>query len=756
VDFAERLAASRRQGLPTLIVCVVTSFVGAAVGFALQPMIARMLLPSLGGTASVWNTSVLFFQLILLAGYSVTHFSAKRIAVGRQGIVQMVLVLAALVFLPVRLRTVSSPPTEGTPTFWMIVTLTLSIGLAYLALTTTSPFVQQTFARSGHHRAHDPYFLYAASNVGSLAGLVAYPFVIEPNLGLSSQRKLWSIGYLVFAACVLLLVIMDKRLGRSTVSAVPVSLESSPLSAQSDSSVVSASPTRPTRANWMKWIGLAVIPASISLGATTHLTTDVAPVPLIWVLCLGLYLLSYIVAFAQRSIPARLRDAFAALCVGAVAVTTFQDAPSVKPTIAAHLAVVFAVGLAYHGRLADLRPHPTYLTSFYVALSIGGIGGSLINAFIGPLFFSRQIEYPMMLSAAALFLVARKTNWRLWFLAGLAAPLIGYAAARLIRAFLAKEVAGSFVLTSQWLLVIAAVLVAVCVVAKQSHFAAAIVVAICVMGFRDATTGSIVFRRSFYGAVHVDEADGFRQLVHGTTTHGYQFIDPAKHDIATSYYTRSGPVGKALVTQAEAQNTPRHLGVIGLGTGTIATYLQPEDRLTYYEIDKKIVDIATDPQYFTFVPKRRDAIDIVIGDGRKAISTSTETYDLLAIDAFSSDAIPTHLLTTEAVRVYRSRLKAGGIIAIHISNRYLDLEPIVGAIAQDLGMASISGHHVPSEEQERNEGDTASDWVFLADDADTLAPLAALDEFEPTRTEKKIKAWTDDRADIASVLLLGN
>jgi SAM-dependent methyltransferase len=739
----------------TLVICLLTSFVGAAVGFALQPMIARMLLPSLGGTASVWNTSVLFFQIILLAGYSVTHLSATRVAKPKQGVVQMLLVLAALIFLPVRLRSLFDPPADGTPTVWLIVTLAISIGIAYLALTTTSPFVQQTFARSGHKRANDPYFLYAASNVGSLAGLIAYPFLIEPNLGLNSQRKLWSVGYLVFAACVVALVILDKR---NTVG-----IENSEV-VEADSAFALSSPDLPVDARaaalkpsgrlWARWIGLAIIPASISLGATTYLTTDVAPVPLIWVLCLALYLLSYIIAFAQRRIPVLVRNGFAALCIGATTVTMFVDIGNIRITIAIHLAVVFSCGLAYHARLADLRPNPKFLTSFYVALSIGGIGGSLINAFIGPIIFSRQIEYPLMLSVAVLFLVTGKTNWRVWLPTAVVAPLIGYGVVRVVRAYFSAELFGIFVTTAKWLLVIAAVIVAVLVVAKQSHIAAAIVVALGVMGFRDATVGSILFRRSFYGAVHVDEVDGFRQLVHGTTTHGYQFIDKNNEDVATSYYTRNGPLGQTIIAQAATLNGPRQIGVLGLGTGTVATYLAPGDRLTYYEIDKKIVEIATDPKLFTFVSKRKSAIDIVIGDGRKAIAGRTDTYDLLVIDAFSSDAIPTHLLTTEAVELYRSRLKPNGILAVHISNRYLDLEPVVGAIAAKLKMASIGGHHGITDEEEA-QGGAASDWIFLANDPATLSPLRNLEDFVPTRTKANVKAWTDDRVDITSVLMLG-
>ena len=751
--------------------CVITSFVGAAAGFALQPMIARQLLPSLGGTAAVWNTTVLFFQLVLLGGYYVTHVSATRVRPTNQGAWQFALVVLGLALLPLRVRSLGASPESESPMLWLILTLLLSVGVPYLALATTSPFVQQTFARSGHPRAGDPYFLYAASNVGSLIGLVAYPFVIEANLGLTNQRRWWSAGYVLFAACVGALVLIDRRnvasqarpqqivIPGTSFSESDVATTIDPTMSTDPAGMAAPDPTAAAPPDWrtrLAWIGLAALPASISLGATTYLTTDVAPVPLIWALCLALYLLSYIVAFGRRSVPQPVANALAALFVGAAVTTLLVDLESTALTALCHFGLVFSVGLAYHSRLARRRPPPAHLTRFYVALSIGGIVGTMGNAIVAPLLFTRQVEYPIALVLVLVFLptgalsrVHGRPNGsrrrRAHRAIALLAPLVGYGAVLFVRRT-------SF--SARTLLAIVAISLIVLVTAKQRQLAAAIVAVCAVMGFRDATIGSILFSRSFYGAVHVDDVDGFHQLIHGTTTHGYQFDAAARKGVVTSYYARPGPLGRVIgATVPPATHKQRSFGVVGLGTGTIAAYLENQDRLTYFEIDRQIVDIATNRKYFTFVPDHRSAIDIVLGDGRRSLARRSQRFDVLVLDAFNSDAIPTHLLTAEAVALYRTRLTGTGVLAVHISNRFLDLEPVVGAIADRVGLASIAGHYVPTDAEEAN-GATASDWVFLAESEATLDGVRGQEGFAPTRRKRGVRAWTDDRIDITSILML--
>ncbi len=836
--------------------CVVTSLIGASAGFALQPMMARILLPRLGGTAAVWTTSVLFFQFILLAGYGFTHWVTNRLQHRGQLIAQLAVVVAGLAFLPIRLRSLSESPSQGVPAVWLLITLLLSVGVPYFALTTTSPFVQAVFSRSRHGRAADPYFLYAVSNIGSLGGLLAYPFLIEPALGLARQRVWWSWFYVAFAVGVAALIasqwrsrdrlffdeagftepasgaltapsadtfpggdaLEDQHLaveeyllvgaaalvtpGKATFAyglandsrtqdplAKSLSAQSSsaPSSTAQGSSQEGSSPeglrhqgqpselTAAGSRQWLGWIALSAIPATISLGATSHLTTDVAPVPMIWVLTLSLYLLSYVIAFGKRKIPLRLADIAAACAVGAAVATTLFDTESIRLTAAAHLCVVFTVGLSCHGRLAAQRPPAEKLTGFYLALSVGGILGSLVNAVAAPLLLTRPIEYALALIVAVGKLGAVRSAKPVSFNQVLPIRLAAWTRAPSVRVTesarrrltqaalaLALTIAGgvgtyvfvdSFDIGTVRTVVVAAVAVGLAVAFRKQFVGAVIVGVLAFVGFRDSTTGSLLFRRSFYGAVHVDRLDGFTQLIHGTTLHGYQFVDPTKRATPTSYYGRPGPLGKAFEKLfPPSVDASYSLGVVGLGTGTIAAYAGPKDRLTYFEIDQKIVDIASDPKLFTFLSDTKAKITMVLGDGRRSLQESADTFDLLVIDAFSSDAVPTHLLTSEALALYRGRLTQDGVLAVHISNRYLDLQPLVGAMAADLNMTAITGTFVASEEDEAA-GTVSSDWVFLTKSPQRLDPLRSLTDFAETTVNPNIRPWTDDRIDLRSVLI---
>jgi hypothetical protein len=500
---------------------------------------------------------------------------------------------------------------------------------------------------------------------------------------------------------------------------------------------------------WLRWIGLAAIPATISLGATSHLTTDVAPVPMIWVLTLSLYLLSYVIAFGKRKIPLRLADIAAAASIGGATATMLFDTESIRLTASAHLCVVFTVGLACHGRLAAQRPPVERLTGFYLALSVGGIVGSMVNAVIAPLLLTRPVEYSLALIVA----VGALGSWKWVFQQNRLISVVVSLLLLIAVGVGAYHLALSFKDAMLATVLITAVVVGATAAVRKQFIGAAIIGVLAFVGFREATTGSLLFRRSFYGAVHVDNLSGFRQLIHGTTLHGYQFLDPTKRSIPTSYYGRPGPLGKVMENLFPISGSVSHsYGVIGLGTGTIAAYTGPKDRLTYFEIDQKIVDIASDPKLFTFLSDSKATINVVIGDGRRSLQESKEKFDLLVIDAFSSDAVPTHLLTSEALALYRDRLTDTGVLAVHISNRYLDLQPLVGAMGKELKMTSITGAFISSEEDEEA-GTTGSDWVLLTRSPERFAPLRSLEDFAPTTTDPNVRPWTDDRIDLRSVII---
>ncbi len=714
----------------------------------------------------------MFFQTVLLAGYALTHLMTTRGAARRFGLWQLGLLLSGAALLPLHLRKIGDVPATGSPSLWLIGTLTISVGLLYLGLATTSPFVQNAFARSGHPRSSDPYFLYAASNVGSLVGLLSYPLLIEPRFGLHRQLQSWGVAYLLFVLCVVAIVVLD-RSAFSTFDVQSIDIQSTEDRSKADQlmpdrsiadrtsslhvrdlrvvgaeTAIAISPT----SQWVRWIALAAVPAAVSLAATNYLTTEVAQLPLLWVLCLSMYLLSFIVAFSRRCPSVRFANAFAGCCVGAAIAASFVVG-SVRTNVTLQLLAVFGCGLAYHGRIAKSRPPVGRLTGFYVAIAIGGIIGSAINVFGAPLMLVRPIEYSLLLCVATVGLFGSRGKVVSRYVEYLLAPIVGYIAVVIVRGARKNEMFPAWAKSGTFLIGVVAIVIGMLIWKRRSVVATAIVFAVALMSFRDSTIGSTLFRRSFYGALHVDEVAGIRRLVHGTTTHGYQFLDPSRAAVATSYYAATGPLGRVILERASDDSKPKRYGVIGLGTGTIASYLEANDHLTYFEIDKTIVDIATDPKLFTFVSAHRNQVDIVVGDGRRELERSTEKFDVLVVDAFNSDSIPTHLLTKEALSLYGAHLRRNGVVAIHVSNRYLELGPVVGATARLLHLASISGHYVPSDE-EVADGAGASDWVFVAKLPSTLAPLRAFDGFAPTELSANVRGWTDDRVDIASSLTL--
>jgi hypothetical protein len=747
VDVIDRSARpSARSGRALLITAALATFLGAALGFSVQPLVSRQLLPLLGGGASVWNTTLVFFQAVLLLGYLFTHLTSTRLSPRQQMWVHLAVLAAGVVVLPVGIPKGWSPPTTGNPAWWLLSVLVIVVGLPYLAVATTSPLVQKWFSGSEHQRGSDPYFLYAISNVGSFVGLLALPLGFDRTMRLGTQSRWWSALYGVFLATCAAVAILA-RVSRSR--ALVVSAVSTP-----------AESVRIGRSQWFGWAALAFVPSSLILGVSSHLTTDVASVPLLWVLPLGLYLLTHVIAFSRFTIPPWALRLFAGAAAGLAASALLVDLVGFPWKLIPDLVALFFIGLACHGRLAEQRPPASKLTSFYVALSVGGVAGGMFNALLAPVIFKRVIEYPVVLIVSALLIggVMRQRQAdgehsllkRIDLVSlSIAVPLT-FAAISAVRWLSSRPVIFAIVVS---------VLVAVLLAYRRGVLGAVIVATVAVLSVRDMGSAAVRFERSFYGAVSVEEDGEFRSLVHGTTIHGYQFLDPAKRSTPTSYYGEPGAVGqliRALKSTPDSDSQTGQLGdiaVVGLGVGTIASYLEPEDTLTYYEIDPLIVRLAKDRSLFTYLSDTKGSVNIVLGDGRRRLREADSSYRLLALDAFTSDAIPMHLLTVEAFETYVERLAPDGVLAVHVSNRYLDLEPVVAKIGQQLDLSSVVGHFVASDEDEAA-GTTSSDWIVLSRSPSALAALKG-GIWSPVRTEDSVRAWTDDRSDILSVLITG-
>ena len=731
----------------------ITMFSSAALLFTVQPMFAKLVLPTLGGTPSVWNTCMVFFQAMLLLGYVYAHASTGRLSGRRQLIGHLVLLVAPLACLPLALPN-SLPWSPATaPTAWLMAALAVSIGLPFLVLATTTPTLQVWFAASGHPRASDPYFLYAASNAGSFVGLFGYPLVIEPLLGLGDQLVWWSFAYgalmLAIGGCAL--AVWRRQAWRSWHEPTVVTTDEAAASASVTISELDRStPTWKLRATWF---GLAVVPSSLMLGVTTFLTTDVASFPLLWVIPLGLYLASFVLAFAQKfRIPQRLVVRWTPLIVLPVVAThAFATGSLVHwSTYVLNLAAFFLLALLCHGRLADHRPSPKHLTEFYLWLSVGGVAGGVFNSLIAPHLFVTSLEYSVAIVLGCLALpmsttIARSRGDRAFDL--LLPVLTGAACLAVGLAMLFNPFPYAFVVA----------LVLPCVVAlslsrRPLRFALAVAAIFAAgLGTRMASEEVLFWERGFFGANRVVAArDSDRHLlIHGTTFHGWQFRDERSRE-PLSYYHRTGPLGRMFKGLQDRDDL--RIAAIGLGCGTVMAYHRPGWRFRFYEIDPMVVRIAEDPALFTYLSTHAGDYDVVLGDARSELTGEVNgNYDVMVMDAFSSDMIPVHLLTREAMMIYRRHLSERGVIAFHVSNRYLDLVPIIGNLAADGGLhAVVLTDMIDAERQAA--GSTSSTYVFVSPTRESLAYLSDDPRAEWSATDSHAIPWTDDHCHVLEAL----
>ena len=713
---------------------VATVLAGSFLLFAIQPMVARLALPRLGGAPNVWNSAMLVYQALLLGGYGYAHW-LSRWPVARQATVHLALLALAAATLPIHLAALP-PPAPGREALWVPALFAASIGPVFLLVSAQAPLMQRWY--SADPAVGEPWALYAASNLGSFAGLLAYPLLAEPLLGLHAQAWAWSAGY---AALLVLVALCAGARWRS-------------LAAEA-ASAVSAVPVR--RSRILAWLVLAAVPSGLMLSTTTHLTTDVFAMPLLWVIPLGLYLLSFVAAFAVRrpfaNAVARATPVLL-LLAGGYAMTS-RGTGSLSLALAG-VVLLFAVAVTLHSRLYDLRPDPSRLTLFYLVMAAGGALGGLFTALVAPLAFDWVWEHPLLVVAAAL-LIAQRPLLGWMRLEGMTRAMIAttLAAILALAAFLAWLI-GGIEPTEQPLvalfLTLALAFCGVLVLGNRAAFVAVLMLAMLAHGgvetLRQSLSGAR--SRSYFGVYTVRDypAEHQRVLAHGTTLHGMQFTD-ARARTPTTYYGRSSGIG-TVMAQAPALLGPNaRIGVLGLGTGTLACWRSPGQSWTFFEIDRAVLALSQAGK-FTYLSGCTPRARVRLGDARLELAKlPPASFDLLAIDAFSSDAIPLHLMTAEALGVYRRALSPRGVLMIHISNRYFALEPQLAAALSRAGWHA----RVLTDRPKRDSVFSASVWVAATRDPAQLATLTAgRKDWQPLVAAPGTRPWTDEHASILSAV----
>jgi hypothetical protein len=722
----------------------VTLFTSSALLFFIEPVVGKSLLPSLGGGAVVWTTTVAFFQLALFAGYLYAHALSARRGARRFAWAHVGALVVAAGWFARASRVVALPAGTAHPTLWLFGTLTLMVGAPFVLIAASTPLLHAWLAETEDEG--DPYFLFAASNAGSLFALVSYPAIVEPALGLGRQRQLWSAALFPFAALLLACAVVVSRGRRRVAPAVAPRAPS----------------VRPLWATRLRWAALAAVPSSLLLSVTSYATTDLAALPLLWVLPLAIYLATFVIAFAPRPLVGAARvQALQPFFLILIVVEFFLKTNGAAwPLIPIHGLAFFLMALGCHQALAATRPAADRSTEFYLWVAAGGALGGLFNVCVAPLVFRTLLEYPLGLVAVAL-LRPRARAWSPSIRArrlDVALPLVFGAALRLATSasnrVQARPAAGVALLLAA--LIVPLVLAGVSAYAfrdRPLRFGLALA-AICVVGLGSVRRGDhvLLHARSFYGVHTVSDnaASSLRTLANGATVHGAQSLDPSRRGEPLAYYTRTGPIG-AVMSAWRGQPQHRTVGLVGLGTGALAAYGDPGERWTFFELDPAVVAIARDSGLFTYLSDARAAVDVVLGDARRTLVDEHGLFGMLVLDAFSSDAVPAHLLTREALALYLARLAPHGVIALHLSNHFLDLEPVVGRGASSLGLSARACADRASAAEGRL-GKASSLWMVVARDDADLAPLRGRPCWRDARTDAT--AWTDDRSDLWSSLHL--
>ena len=663
-----------------------TIFIGAFLLFQIQPMIDKMILPWFGGSAAVWITCMLFFQTWLLAGYIYAHLVVRYLKPKIQIVTHTALLCSSLLVLPIVPAVSWKPAGSEAPILRILGLLTVSVGLPYFLLSTTSPLLQAWYSRK--YKTALPYRLFALSNLASLLGLLAYPFLVEPNITIRQQSIGWSSAYALFVLIAVATAWISRNVSADDICSI------------SEQAADHPECRPPSLSEKLLWLLFAACASTMLLAVTNHLTQNVTSIPFLWILPLSLYLLSFILCFDYENLYSRngyLWIMTLALGLMAYGLVNWNARTNLMLVIISFSAGLFAACMFCHGELVKRKPHPRFLTSFYIMLSAGGALGGLIVALAAPTLFSGYYELPASLAICAVLLFIVHLQRR-WFNMVSSLVVVGVMLA-----------SGYYVYTYQ-----------------QTARALA---------------------RNFYGMLRVNEYDKgeeieTRRLVHGAITHGVQFVDPEWRHDPISYYAPTSGVGMAI---RHLRKPSLQIGVVGLGAGTLAAYAEPGDLFRFYEINPLVVKLAREE--FTYLPDCRGTAEIILGDARLSLEQeNNHQYDLLVIDAFSGDSIPAHLLTTQALELYFRRLNPDGILALHISNAHLDLEPVVEKLAVTLKKQAVLINNPEEEEEEIY----SSDWVLM-----TSRPLGSPEITKAAaklRSDPKMRVWTDDYNNLFQIL----
>jgi hypothetical protein len=718
-----------------------TLFISALLLFSIQPMFTKMILPRLGGAPAVWSVAIVFFQAALLLGYVYAHLLTRMMRPLHATFVHAAALTAGSIVLPIGIaRGVGTPPENGL-LLWLFVLMVASIGPPVAALAASSPLVQSWLAATDHERARNPYVLYAASNFGSFAGLLAYPFVVEPLLTLQVQCWLWSFGY--------------------TILAVLITATGMFAACQSQQNMQHATPAqlKPTFKDRVAWMVLAAIPSGLVVAVTAYITTDVAAAPFLWVLPLGLYLLTFVALFRDRPwISDATVTRLVPLAVAPLAVSMLGEAKAFWiVVIGVNLVAFLLLSLLCHGKLYRRRPERTWLTEFYICISLGGTIGGLFAGIIAPNLFKDIYEYPVLVAAALLVMPGILADrWR--FLRQTGPALVIVAAIAIARLSYDVRFPFSAILFQVTLIG----LVALMLMQRRRpapFFGLVLITFIMTALWPSDGSQRVETLRSFFGVHRIfATADGrYHLLFNGTTLHGAEQVRAADGTkvVGTpeplTYYYFGGPLSESITAARTAQGGLKNVAVIGLGTGSLACHSKSGEHWSFFEIDPVVVRIARDPDLFRFISTCGQNSPVILGDARLMLAASTELYDLIVLDAFSSDAIPVHLLTREALAGYLSRLSLHGTLVYHLSSRNLDLLPVVAAAAAAEGLAIIA------------KGDNRAEKLFVDYKANALVAVVARNASDLASLHQQpgwssiitaqVLPWTDNYSNVLGALL---
>jgi hypothetical protein len=722
-----------------------TLFISAGLLFWIQPLIAKTLLPLLGGAPAVWNTCLFFFQSMLLMGYVYALASSRWLSLRSQAAVHIFLILLIAIYVfrsPVHAPVVTALP-HGNPTRWLLENLLLSVGPPFFIISASNPLLQSWFSKLRHSLAVDPYFLFAASNAGSLIALLSFPLVLEPSLGLNRQYQFWRVGFLVLISLTCVIALALK-----------------PLAAVSMSSTRSESTHKLSVLRRLRWLTLSFVPSSLMIGVTTYITTDVAAVPLLWVIPLALYLLTFVLAFSNKQFVSRA-SLNRVMIVGALVVTLIFSSGATEPAwllILANLAFFFVAALMCHGQLAGDRPSVTHLAEYYLWIAIGGALGSFFNVLIAPMLFTSTLEYPLAIVLACMLRrdepgVRNESTVGLhdkYF--DLLYPLGLYVLSISLAIVVAYLRPGSSVIS--FIIVPGVPLIVINHFFRERpiRFALALCAVMLASVYTGYTDRTLHVVRNFFGTTRVttNSTGSINSLYSGSTVHGRQFVDQSRQCEPLSYHHENGPLGQVMAVFNAAPANPR-VAVIGLGAGAMASYSKPGQQWTFYEINPDVINIARNSQYFTYLKNcAAGSLSVIEGDARLNMQNAQEgSYGLIVLDAFSSDAIPVHLVTQQALDLYLSKLVQGGILAFHISNRSLNLKPILADLAESRKLLCIGFDDLKPSSLE---GKDPSQWVVMARSAPEISNLSINSQWQRLEGRKDRRVWSDDFSNIVRAI----